>query len=130
MLIFWLIKPLSPTAYCKLVTVWETGMLVTSTAKKETLCNQQLSARSIGSGTRGVFWNLFRSWPQAAFASNPLVWRTLTVILAASKAPENASTYPIKIFRLNNQNYKDDSSHELNCVLKWTKDKKIIILLS
>lgn len=41
--------------------------------------------------SRGFFWNSFLSCPQAALASNPRVWRTLTVILWDSKAAENAT---------------------------------------
>lgn len=48
------------------------------------------------SASKGFFWNWFLSWPQAAFASRPLVWRTLTVILWDSRAATNAITWKQK----------------------------------
>lgn len=68
------------------------------TNSKETMWDQHATAisgwdcRSSESKSKGLFWNLFLSWPQAALASRPLVCRVLTVILRDSKAAANAIT--------------------------------------
>lgn len=72
------------------------------TTGKETMWDQHATAisgwdcRSLESKSKGLFWNLFLSWPQAALASRPLVCRVLTVILRDSKAAANAITCQMK----------------------------------
>lgn len=72
------------------------------TNSEETMWDQHATAisgwdcRSSESKSKGLFWNLFLSWPQAALASRPLVCRVLTVILRDSKAAANAMTCQMK----------------------------------
>lgn len=66
------------------------------------ICHQEATAMSdselevLESMRKGLFWNSFLSWPHAALASSPLVWRMLVVILWDSRAAANASTCKMK----------------------------------
>ena len=109
---------------------WKERMNTCTTAgllkvkRSRTLWHQQAIGTSnwdwrlLESDCKGLFWNSFLSCPQAALASRPRVWRTLTVTLRDSRAAANACTCQNKI----SQN-KIHSTNKKNFLLENNNQK-------